>query len=52
MLGGGLVLRPGERVFLDRYLAEKRKLIFNTYIVSGNSEEIARAIANNGQIEI
>ena len=52
MSGGGLILRPAERVFLDRYLTEKRKLIFNTYVASGNSEEVARAIMNNGKIEV
>lgn len=52
MPGGGLILRPAERVFLDRYLTEKRKLIFNTYVASGNSEEVARAIMNNGKIEV
>lgn len=52
MPGGGLILRPAERVFLDRYLTEKRKLMFNTYVASGNSEEVARAIMNNGKIEV
>lgn len=52
MPGGGLILKPAERVFLDRYLTEKRKLMFNTYVASGTSEEVARAISNNGQIEV
>jgi hypothetical protein len=52
MQGGGLVLRPGERVFLDRYLSESKKLLFSTYEVSGSSAEVAKAIENNGLIEV
>ena len=31
--GGGIVLRPGERVFLERYLDKDRKFLFETYSV-------------------
>lgn len=52
MQGGGLVLRPAERVFLDRYLTENKKLLFSTYDVSGSRDEIAHAIAKNGNITV
>jgi hypothetical protein len=48
----GLVLKPGQRVWLDRYLDDNRKFLFETYEVSGNSQEVKNAIANNGKIRI
>lgn len=48
----GIVLRPGERVFLERYLDDPSKFKFETYNVSGNAEEIKKAIENNGLIKV
>jgi hypothetical protein len=46
-----LILRPAERVFLDRYLDESKKFLFETYEVE-NTQQIKDIIANNGKIEI
>lgn len=46
-----LVLRPGERVWLDRYLDSPKKFLFSTYKVE-NSDEAKEAIRNNGDIII
>jgi hypothetical protein len=51
-IGNGIILRPGERVFLERYLDEAKKFLFETYNVNGNNEEVQRAIANNGDVVI
>jgi len=51
-LGAGIVLRPGERVFVERYLDEARKFAFSTYEVNGKNEEVKRAIANNGDVRV
>ena len=48
----GIVLRPGERVFLERYLDDSSKFKFETYNVSGNAEEIKKAIEMNGLIKV
>lgn len=48
---GGLVLNPGQRVFLDRYLDVAKKLLFDTYEVS-NSEEVKKAIEKNGDFKV
>ena len=45
----GVVLKPGERVFLERYLDEDRKFLFETYEVSDNKTN-QRAIENNGWV--
>lgn len=50
-ISGGLILRPGERVFLDRYLDTKKKFLFDTYKVE-NSKKSRNAIEPNGDIEI
>ena len=44
-----LVLRPGERVWLDRYLDNESRLLFSTYEV-GASKAVKEAIKNNGNI--
>ena len=49
--GGGIVLRPGERVFLERYIHVPNKFKFETYTVDGTSETM-NAIASNGDVEI
>ena len=49
--GGGIILRPGERVFLERYLDVRRKFKFETYSVDSTNETM-NAIANNGDVEI
>jgi len=48
---GGLVLRPGERVFLDRYIDVAKKFVFDTYEVS-NSAEVRKAIEDNGDFKV
>jgi hypothetical protein len=48
---GGLVLNPGQRVFLDRYLDVAKKFLFDTYEVSG-SEEVRKAIEKNGDFKV
>jgi hypothetical protein len=48
----GLVVKPGQRVHLDRYIDEAKKFLFNTYEVSGDSQLVKDAIQNNGLVEI
>ena len=48
---GGLVLNPGQRVFLDRYLDVAKKFLFDTYEVSA-SEEVKKAIEKNGDFKV
>ena len=51
-IGNGIILRPGERVFLERYLDEAKKFLFETYVVNGNNEEVQQAIVNNGDVVV
>jgi hypothetical protein len=51
-LGSGIVLRPAERVFLERYLDDARKFLFETYEVNGADPEVKQAIKLNGVIDV
>jgi hypothetical protein len=51
-IGSGIVLRPGERVFLERYLDEAKRFLFETYVVDGKNPNVQRAIAENGNVDI
>lgn len=47
----GIVLRPGERVFLERFIDDNKKFVFNTYNVDDNN--ITRdAIELNGDVYV
>lgn len=47
----GIVLFPGQRIYLDRYLNKDNKLKFTTYYVS-NDNVSKKAIENNGIVDI
>ena len=51
VLSNKIVIRPGERIWLERYLDSPRKFKFDVYEVN-NSEQVREAIANNGDIKI
>lgn len=51
-LGNTLVVKPGERIWLERYLNDANKFLFSTYEVNGNSREVKEAIAKNGEIKL
>ena len=51
-IGNGIVLRPGERVFLERYLDEAKKFKFDTYFVDGENKQSLNAIRNNGDVVV
>lgn len=48
----GLVIKPGQRYFLDRFIDQNKKLLFSTYEVDGNSEEVMKAIEKNGMVKV
>lgn len=47
----GIILNPGQRVYLERWIDESKKFLFSTYNVE-NTKEAKNAISNNGLIEI
>ena len=47
----GLVLRPGERFYLDCFIDDKKKFLFGAYEVE-DTEESAEATASNGMLEV
>ena len=51
-IGVPIIIRPGQLIWLERYLDEARKFRFDTYEVEMSSEEVREAIANNGDIKV
>lgn len=51
-LSHDIVLRPGERVWIERYTDVSKKFKFVTYIVDGENAQVKKAISHNGLIKI
>lgn len=49
---GGIILKPGERIFLERFLDDDKKYKFDVYEVENNNKEVENAIKNNGLVEV
>ena len=47
----GLVIRPGERFYLDCFVDDNKKFVFNTYEVEDN-QSTKIAISKNGMLEV
>jgi hypothetical protein len=47
----GIVLNPGQRVFLERWIDEPKKFLFETYDVEDSAEAKA-AIRENGKVRV
>lgn len=47
-----IIIKPGERIWLERFLDSPDKFLFSTYTVNGTSREVREAIRNNGNIII
>ena len=47
----GLVVKPGQRVYLDCFIDDKKKFVFSTYEIDGGLESLD-ATQNNGLLEV
>lgn len=47
----GIILKPGQRVYLERWIDDAKKFLFETYEVE-NTDSAKQAIANNGSISV
>ena len=47
----GLILKPGQRFYLDCFIDDKKKFVFNTYEIEDSSESI-KATEKNGLLEV
>jgi len=50
--GGGLIINPGQRIFLERYLDDNKKFKFSTYKVENNNLDVDYAISLNGIVKV
>lgn len=51
-LSNMIVLRPGERLWLERFTDRAEKFLFETYTVDGNGAQVRGAIKDNGTIRV
>lgn len=51
-LSNDIVIRPGERIWLERYTDKPKKFKFETYEVEDGNKEVENAIKNNGLIKV
>lgn len=47
----GLVVKPGQRVYLDCFIDSRKKFLFSTYEIDGGQESL-NATAQNGMLEV
>lgn len=47
-----LIIYPGQRIVLDRYIDTKDKFKFTVYSVDKNNADVEKIIKNNGDLEI
>jgi hypothetical protein len=52
MLSKTLIIKPGQRIWLERYFENNRKFKFETYTVDNNDSTVETAIAKNGNIKL
>ena len=48
----GLVIKPGQRFFLERFIDSNNKFVFRTYDVDSKDSEVLKAIENNGEVKV
>lgn len=49
--GSGIIINPGQRIYLERFVDSNNKFVFKTYEVENKSESLD-AIRRNGDVEI
>jgi hypothetical protein len=47
----GIVIKPGQRVFLERWIDEPKKFLFETYEIE-DSKEAKKAVSDNGKVKV
>ena len=47
----GIVIKPGQRVFLERWIDEPKKFLFETYEIE-DSKEAKKAVSENGKVKV
>lgn len=50
--GGMLVMRPGERTYVERFFDKAVRFKYSTYVVEAGNSEVEAAIAKNGLVTV
>lgn len=51
-IGNGVVLNPGQRIYLERYLNVPKKFLFETYEINSKDKRAVEATLKNGKVKI
>lgn len=51
-LGDSILINPGQKVDIERFLDEKKKFVFKTYDIDSSDPEVMKAIEKNGDIQV
>jgi hypothetical protein len=49
--GSGIIINPGQRIFLERFIDSNNKFVYKTYDIENNTQTL-EVIRSNGDIEI
>jgi len=47
-----LILNPGEKVLIDRFIDTNKKIKFDTYFINKNDKQSKKSISENGKLKI
>jgi len=48
----GIILKPGQRIFLERFIDVDKKMVYSIYEVDGSNSTVLNAIKSNGNVQI
>lgn len=48
----GIILKPGQRIFLERFIDVDKKMVYSVYEVDGSNSTVLDAIKSNGNVQI
>lgn len=54
-IGNAIIIKPGQRAYLDRFINKPKKFLFETYDIDLSGEDkkaVLSAISNNGNVKI
>jgi hypothetical protein len=51
-IGNGVVIKPGQRAYLERFIDDAKKFLFETYDIDANDSQAVQAAMKNGFVKI
>lgn len=48
----GIIIKPGQRIHLERHIETNHKFVYKTYEVNGENQQVQDAIKSNGELDV